>query len=224
MVRSREYFYDLHIHTSLHSPCSQLTPEDAIIEARDNGLDGIAFTEHSYIWTPKEIRELKERIGYPSFPVLIGSEISTQSEGVNTGDLLVFGAKEIPNKTCTIDEICRIVHQQQGVVIAAHPYVEIIGMGDEIKSARIDGIEIANYRYRNLSEIRNLENLCQEMNITPIASSDAHSHDQIGKYCVRLDQKINNEADLIRIIQEGKCHPCLKSPPGRLRRAIRRWL
>ena len=40
---------DLHIHTKRLSPCSEMSPEEAAIEAKKIGLDGICFTEHNQV-------------------------------------------------------------------------------------------------------------------------------------------------------------------------------
>jgi hypothetical protein len=222
MPRTGEYFYDLHVHTSRHSPCSAIAPEDAIAAARARGLDGIALTEHEYLWPLAEIEDLKARAGCPSFPVLAGCEISTQSDGRRTGDVLVFGAGEIPEKSWTLDEICLAVHSQGGVVIAAHPYAPLIGVGDDVKSAMVDAIEIANHRYLSPEATRQLEETCRELQIPAIAASDAHAVGNIGRFCVGLDEMVLTAEELVRVILEGRCKPCLHSPPGILGRFLRR--
>jgi len=218
MSGKQAYYYDLHIHTSRHSSCSRISPEAALSEARKQRLDGIALTEHFYLWTPEEIQELKAVAGCPEFPVLAGCEISTQSNGQATCDALVFGVTEAPNSPCTLDELCLTVHKQGGIVIAAHPLVERVGMGDEIHSTMIDGIESANNRYRNLSDTTKLEDICHEMGIPSIGSSDAHDMGEIGRYCAQLDELVLTAQDLVRVIQEGGCRACLKPPPGKMRR------
>ena len=221
MVRPGKYFYDLHIHTSRHSACSEIAPEMAVAAARQRGLHGIALTEHSYVWSPKEVEELKASAGCGSFPVLAGCEISTEWDGRRTGDLLVFGATEMPEGSCAIDEVCRIVHRQGGIVIAAHPRAKIGGMIDEIHSAMIDGVEVANYRYRNPDDTRRLEAMCSEMDLAAIASSDAHSVEEIGQFCVLFEEMIYTERDLVKVIREGICRPYPKPPPRGLRRFMR---
>ena len=221
MIRQKEYFYDLHIHTNRHSSCSQIRPEEAIAAARGRALDGIALTEHSYIWSPEEVIQLKALAGCESFPVLAGCEISTESDGRQTGDLLVFGLSKIPQGPCSIDEICRIAHQQDGIVIAAHPYAEVGGIGDEIRSAMIDGIEVANYRYRNTEDTRRLESICSEMDLAAIASSDAHAVDEIGQFCVGFGEMVHTEQELVNAIRKGLCRPYPRVPPGKLGRFMR---
>lgn len=222
MPGAREYFYDLHVHTSRHSPCSTIAPEDAIVAAQERGLDGIALTEHEYRWPLAEIEDLKARAGCPSFPVLAGCEISTQSDDRRTGDVLVFGAVELPDKPWALDEICLTVHSQGGIVIAAHPYARLVGMGDDVRSAMVDAIEIANYRYLSAEATRRLEETCRDLQLPAIASSDAHAVENIGSFCVGLDELVLTAEELARVIREGRCRPCLTPPPGPFGRFLRR--
>ena len=45
---------DLHIHTKGLSPCSEMDAEEAVLEAKRIGLDGICFTEHNKPWPDNE--------------------------------------------------------------------------------------------------------------------------------------------------------------------------
>ena len=222
MPRPREFFYDLHIHTNRHSPCSEIAPEDAIAAARERGLDGIALTEHDYLWSLEEVELLKARAGCPSFPVLAGCEVTTRSDNRRTGDVLVFGASEIPAKTWSLDEICLAAHRQGGIVVAAHPYAPLVGMGDDVRSAMVDAIEIANHRYPSPEATHRLRRMCRELELPAIASSDAHVVEDIGSFCVGLGERVETAQDLIRVIHDGRCMPCCHLPPGVLGRFLRR--
>ena len=118
MASRRRFYYDLHIHTSRHSPCSSVPGGAVIAAARKRGLDGIALTEHGKLWSPDEIDALRAAAGCSSFPVIPGCELATRSGDRTTGDLLVFGVQEVPKEPLSIDATCREVHRQGGVVIA----------------------------------------------------------------------------------------------------------
>ena len=45
--------FDLHLHTSRHSPDSETDPFDLLAAACKAGLDGVALTEHDYLWATK---------------------------------------------------------------------------------------------------------------------------------------------------------------------------
>jgi len=221
MATRRRFYYDFHIHTSRHSPCSSIPVEAVIAAARKRGLDGIALTEHGRLWSPAEIDALKAEAGCPSFPVIPGCELTTHSGDRTTGDLLVFGVQEIPTEPLSIDATCREVHGQGGIVIAAHPLVEVLGLGEEIYSAMIDGIEIANHRYYSPQDMRRLAEVCQEQDLASVAASDAHSIGEVGAFCVEVDCLLENDQDLVRAVLERRCRPRLKPPPGRLRQRFR---
>lgn len=208
-----KYFFDLHIHTSWHSPCSAIVPDQLIPAARARGLDGIAITEHGYLWPREEIEQLKQAAGCPGFPVLAGCEISTQDGARRTGDLLVFGAAEIPSAPCTIAQLCREVHRQGGIVIAPHPLAEFVGLGEEIHAAPVDAIEVANHRHYAPAHTPRLEQVCRELDLPAVACSDSHAIDEIGLFCTEFDAPIHSEQELIEAIRAHRCQPQLKPPP-----------
>ena len=51
--------FDLHMHTTRHSPDSVMDPLDLVRRAREIGLDGVVITEHDWLWTPEEVDELQ---------------------------------------------------------------------------------------------------------------------------------------------------------------------
>lgn len=212
------------MHTSRFSACSTMPPEEAIRMALKRGLDGIAFTEHGCMWDRAAIEELREKAGCPGFPVLAGCEISSCSDGCQTGDLLVFGAAEMPDEPLSIDAACRIAHRQGGIVIAPHPFAENIGLGEELAAAPVDAVELANYRYHDPLGERRVLQFCRERAIAAIASSDAHRADDVGRFCVETPIRITSEADLVRVIQQGLVRPRLKPPPGKTARALARLM
>ncbi|MBM3335735.1 PHP domain-containing protein, partial [Candidatus Sumerlaeota bacterium] len=208
------------VHTSRYSPCSIISPVQAILVARSVGLDGIALTEHTGGWASEEIEDLKAAAGCREFVVLVGYEIRTRSEERPTGDLLVFGVEKRPTEPCSIDELCREVHKQGGVVIAAHPFAGLQGIGDEVHSSWIDAIEVYNFRYHSPSKCRRAEEAQRQIGITGVGSSDAHVPEEIGQFCTELEMPIRSERDLVAAILAGRCRPRPKRPPSRLWRIL----
>ena len=43
--------FDLHMHTTRHSPDSEMDPFALVCQARKVGLDGVVITEHDWLWT-----------------------------------------------------------------------------------------------------------------------------------------------------------------------------
>ena len=74
---------DHHIHTSRHSPDSEIDPNELIDRARSIGLDGVVITEHDYQWDRDELAELAARLPRsPSFRAQISAR---------EGHFLVYG-------------------------------------------------------------------------------------------------------------------------------------
>src|SRR6516162_3053308 len=46
--------FDLHLHTSRHSPDSIMAPQLMVRRAHEIGLDGVVITEHDWLWTEQE--------------------------------------------------------------------------------------------------------------------------------------------------------------------------
>ena len=51
--------FDLHLHTTRHSPDSQMDPLVMVRRAREIGLDGVVITEHDWLWTEPELEGLR---------------------------------------------------------------------------------------------------------------------------------------------------------------------
>ena len=51
--------FDLHMHTTRHSPDSFMDPFALVHRARQIGLEGVVITEHDWLWTEEELDELR---------------------------------------------------------------------------------------------------------------------------------------------------------------------
>src|SRR5205814_8411721 len=109
--------FDLHMHTTRHSPDSVMDPSALCRRARDIGLDGVVITEHDWLWTEAELAELRE--AHPELVILAGIEVSAYE-----GHFLVYGVTNpfaVP-RGIRVANLCREVHAQGGAVVAAHPF------------------------------------------------------------------------------------------------------
>src|SRR6516225_8206672 len=135
----RRMLFDLHIHTSRHSPDSVLDPFVLLRRARDLGLDGVVITEHDWLWTEDELDEL--RAAAPGLVVLAGVEVSARQ-----GHFLAYGVRDpfaIP-RGIGVAALCREVHRQGGAVVAAHPFRWGQRFRDILRRDRpdLDGLEL----------------------------------------------------------------------------------
>src|SRR3954468_3137625 len=109
--------FDMHLHTSRHSPDSIMAPTLMLKRAGEIGLDGVVITEHDWLWTEDELNEL--RAAAPGLVVLAGVEVSARE-----GPFLCYGVRAPFARPHGIGvaALCREVHRQGGVVVAAHPF------------------------------------------------------------------------------------------------------
>src|SRR5262249_5791564 len=131
--------FDLHMHTTRHSPDSHMDPFALLTRAGAVGLDGVVITEHDWLWTEEELREL--RAAEPALVVLAGVEVSCRE-----GHFLAYGVKDpfaIPHGI-GVAKLCREVHRQGGAVVAAHPFRWGQRFDDILRQDRpeLDGLEL----------------------------------------------------------------------------------
>ena len=131
--------FDLHLHTSRHSPDSAMGPFDMCRRAEAIGLDGVVITEHDWLWTQDEVGELRDK--HPDLVILSGVEVSARE-----GHFLAYG---ITNPFATphgigVADLCREVHRQGGAIVAAHPFRWRQPFNDILSKHRpaLDGLEL----------------------------------------------------------------------------------
>ena len=193
--------FDLHLHTARHSPDSVTDPFDLLESARAAGLDGIVITEHDYIWPEEELEEL--RAAGPDLVILSGVEVSGRG-----GDVLVYGLPEpyAPPRGINWTDLCRVVHRQGGVAVAAHPNrwnqpfeSLVVEPGVEL-----DGIEVLSnnmdpdLRERAAALLRKFPRFAQ------LGNSDSHAPETVGCCYTDFACEIRTSADLVAAIRERK--------------------
>jgi predicted metal-dependent phosphoesterase TrpH len=196
--------FDLHMHTTRHSPDSAMDPFALVRRARRIGLDGVVITEHDWLWTEPELQEL--RAAEPGLVVLAGVEVSARE-----GHFLVYGVHNpfaVP-RGIGVADLCREVHRQGGAVVAAHPFRWGQPFDWILRSQRpeLDGLELmssnmdADCRRRAAAiQTASLGN----GRLAGIGSSDAHREEVLGFCYTEFDAEIRNLADLVAAIRAGK--------------------
>lgn len=215
-------FIDTHIHTKPLSPCSQITPEEAIEEAKKKGLDGICFMEHDILWDESRIKLYREK---HNFLVLRGVEVTT-----NYGHILVFGVKEWDIDDGDIylnngfapyapfDRLKSYVRRHGGVLVATHPFREpgyiqkgygeyklTIKPDDAIKRTifhLIDAIEVFNGQSAEDENFLTLM-VAKRLGLPTLGGSDAHCKEEVGKGITIFKNNISTEEDIISQLKTG---------------------
>jgi len=203
-------FIDLHVHTKPKSPCSNLSPREAIEEARRIGLNAICLMEHDVLWSDEEIAELKRKY---NFLVLKGYEISSLD-----GHFLAYGFTTLVPPFLELKEIRERFQTEDGFLAIAHPFREFLVVGisefglqveEEAKKEifqMLDGIEILNGRVSKKANIF-AKKVNQLLKLKAIGGSDAHELYEIGKVVTEFDaDDIQNAKDLVRELKSGKYH------------------
>ena len=194
---------DHHIHTSRHSPDSEIDPYELIDCARVIGLDGVVITEHDYQWNSDELAELAARAA----PLLVfsGAEISTRE-----GHFLVYGLPSLDETPSGIAlrDLLTVVRRHSTAIVAAHPFRwdqpfdEIIAE----HGAAFDALELVS---NNITpDIRSrTEALLRVHPMAATGSSDAHEIGVVGCYYSELGMPINSIADFVAALRGGHVRP-----------------
>ena len=192
--------FDLHMHTTRHSPDSFMDPLVMVRRAREIGLDGVVITEHDWLWTEDELDEL--RAAGPGLVVLAGVEVSTRQ-----GHFLAYGVRDpsaIPRQI-GVAELCCEMHRQGGAVVAAHPFRWGQRFADVLRHDRpeLDGMEL---RTNNMDADcrRRAAEVFASHRLAGLGSSDAHSEDVLGVCYTAFAADIRNGCDLVRAIRERR--------------------
>jgi predicted metal-dependent phosphoesterase TrpH len=195
--------FDLHMHTTRHSPDSMMDPFVLVRRALEIGLDGVVITEHDWLWTDAELDEL--RTAAPGLVVLAGIEVSACE-----GHFLVYGVTDssrVP-RGIGVTALCREIHRQGGVVVAAHPFRWGQPFDDILREEQpqLDGLEMMSSNMDADCRRRTAE-VQRRTNLAGLGNSDAHHEDILGFCRTDFAVPIQTMADLIAAIRERKSTP-----------------
>jgi predicted metal-dependent phosphoesterase TrpH len=193
--------FDLHIHTCRHSPDADTDPFVLIRAAVAAGLDGIVITEHDYMWTERELDEL--RAAEPRLVILGGVEVTGRG-----GDVLCYGITDpfaLP-RGISWSELTREVHKQGGACVAAHPnrwnqpFEKLV----RDQQAELDGIEVMSNNMD--ADLRRMAAKLLEKypHYAQLGNSDSHVPSTVGCCYTDFDAEIRTNADLVAAIKGKK--------------------
>lgn len=193
--------FDLHLHTCRHSPDSVTDPFDLLRSAVAAGLDGVVLTEHDYWWPDDELEEL--RAAAPELVVLAGVEVTGRG-----GDVLVYGITDpFPlRKGIAWPDLCREVHRQGGVAVAAHPNRWGQPFEKLLRDQRpeLDGIEVMSNNMDPDLRARAADLLVKYPHFAQLGNSDSHDPATVGCCYTAFDADIRTAADLVAAIRGQK--------------------
>jgi predicted metal-dependent phosphoesterase TrpH len=195
---------DLHVHTAVSSPCSQIDPRLLIEAAPRIGLEALCVTEHEEMEGAEVVFGLGKEAG---FPVFRGVEVYTEM-----GDMLVFGLyRPTFPLTTPFEELLREVREAGGVIIPAHPCRGSYGfhhsLGEEKAEFLLANVDAIETRNGGCSPESNgaAEAHAQNYGIPGVGGSDAHFLMQLGRCLTVFEREIRDEAELVSEIKAGRC-------------------
>jgi predicted metal-dependent phosphoesterase TrpH len=194
---------DHHIHTSRHSPDSDIAPSRLVERARLVGLDAVVITEHDYQWEPGELAELAGQAA----PLLVfsGAEVSTRE-----GHFLVYGlpSLELAPPGIGVGELLRVVRSHDAAIVAAHPFRweqpfnEIVAK----HGAVFDALELVSNNVTRETRQKTAE-LLRKHPMGATGSSDGHEPEAIGCYYTEFPGAIETLADFIAALRQRTGRP-----------------
>ena len=192
--------FDMHLHTTRHSPDSRMEPPRMLSHARELGLDGVVITEHDWLWTEEELDVLRALA--PDLVVLAGIEVTAHE-----GHFLAYGVRNpfaVP-RGIGVAELCREVHRQGGAVVAAHPFRWGQPFDDILREERpeLDGLEVMSNNMD--ADCRRRAAAVREATGLPgLGNSDAHEEGVLGACYTDFDATVRDLRDLVEAIRGGR--------------------
>jgi len=203
--------FDLHIHTRRYSGCSFIEYEDLIEQAASAALSGFALTEHGMRWPDEEFDRLRSFAAERGMLLINGQEINTfDASHRSEGEFLVFGLSRSLTRPCSADELVHIVHEEGGIVIAAHPFKlarggksHYYGAGDRVYRLKLDAIELCHPDHGEAA-MKKVRRAMDALNIPGTGGSDAHKILQVGTCVTVFENPARNEDEFLREIRAGR--------------------
>lgn len=189
--------FDLHMHTTRHSPDSDMDPFVLLRRAQEIGLDGVVITEHDWLWTEAELDEL--RAAAPGLVVLAGIEVSAYE-----GHFLVYGVTDpfaVP-RGIGVAKLCVEVHRQGGVVVAAHPFRWGQPFDDILRRERpeLDGLELMS-KNMDADCRRRAAEVQRQHGWAGLGNSDSHEEETLGCCYTEFAGEIGDMTDVVAAIR-----------------------
>jgi predicted metal-dependent phosphoesterase TrpH len=196
---------DMHLHTKRHSRCSAIDPKKLVRQAVKRGLAGVVITEHHYQWPEDELQELRDACDEPGFILLAGFEYTSSQ-----GDILIYGLepRDVPEFSPGMppERALDMARALGGFCVAAHPTRAGLGFDERIFTLPLNAIEVRSVNLQE-HEQRLAIGLAGHTGLPPMASSDAHRIDDVGRYANEFDDPILTMAHLRAALKRGRFRP-----------------
>ena len=199
---------EMHCHTTEHSACSTVSAADLVQSNFEKGLQGTVLTDHHYLWSADEIRELRSRLKVPAFYIILsGQEVETRE----LGHVLVYGADISLERGISVAAIRQ--RFPDAALVWAHPYRDQhIPPPEKLTHPLTDGIEIFTSNHtvtENNAALRDWH----EHKFTALSGTDTHAVSYSALYPTLFDHPIVTIQELAAEIRAGRCRPFFEEVP-----------
>jgi hypothetical protein len=201
---------DLHVH-SCFSKDSVSQPVDLVKKAAEKGF-GFAVTDHDNCSGWQDFIDLA---GEYKVPLVLGIEIKVFREKKMLGEILALFLKK-PVVAKDFFEAVSLVHEQGGIVAAAHPFdlmrKPFMRGFDELPRLKkhFDAVEVFNSRTIVKKFDSRAKKFAKENSLPMICGSDAHTVEELGTSLTEVRAKTVEEARKEILAGRTRLH-CRKS-------------
>ena len=207
---------DLHSHTMIGGSDSSISPQDLVLEAKKQGLDGICFTEHGANWEWSKFREFAASQEIMVFHAL---EVDTEM-----GHIGSFGLHHYVSGMHKVAKLREVINEVGGYMVSMHPFrrfydhrgsllwpngtkpESLEGKSRHSVFEYVDAIEALNGG-NNDRENETAYRVAQMLGKPCTAGSDAHSHHGVGCNVTVFERDIHTDEDLLVELRAGRYRP-----------------
>jgi len=194
------------VHT-YYSNDGVITPKQLIAYSKEQGLDGVAITDHDTIQGALKLVDNKELIIIP------GTEITTLQ-----GHVLALNVTELFPSKLNMSETIEKIHEQDGIAVAAHPSVILKGLRMRMcRDLNFDAVEVINSAAFPFSLATFLNRkMAVNLGLPQTGGSDAHLAVEIGSAYTLIDADPEID-EIVEAIKNGATVPFGKATSWRVR-------
>lgn len=189
---------DMHTHTSVFSTDSNLLPHEALVRARERGLDGVMLTEHDVQWPADRTARLAKESG---ILVLPGVEVTTE-----LGHVLVYGLTEHFPRITDSKRLRAYCDERDALMFLAHPARDPGLRVPREAMELFDGVEGLNGCDGPLQN-QSASSRGRTRPLPPIGGSDSHALHEVGTAATEFEATIATLGDLMDALRSGAYRP-----------------
>lgn len=215
---------DMHVHTSIASADSNLSPPRLLDAAREVGLDGLVIAEHDALWPRERLQQFRQESGL--------FVCSAREWDTEFGHIIVLGLDREGQGMIQAKELRRAAVAEGGFMIIAHPFRFFPGpsnhlFGRQVRPSSltpeqlaehpafelVDAVEVLNYACTG-KENQLAQEVARALGKPGVAGSDAHTYTEVGR-CVTIFQRaVGSEQELIEELRAGRYQLARRKPNG----------